>query len=250
MRRAASWIRPRTRLSASAYGHARRSGQITCLLGFVWVIPGSQALNAQERAALSEVADRAASLLWRQRIADRGADDKSAALLRELLESDASAVSARAAARLVLGQGWKRDHAAFAVAAVACAFEHELETIYRLRMRWSPADFVFSAGGERVSIVARTTAGHNARALLRALSWAGAERVACALVSDLTDAPEAWARALDALVVLEALPALGPAVVVDELGAWPAVHVCGRPPVGLTFRRRSIECWSTARARR
>jgi PucR C-terminal helix-turn-helix domain len=203
------------------------------LLGFLWVIPGPVALDDGRRATLVATAREAATTLWAQRAGGGEAHARIAALLAELLDDLDAAIRARAAGELAARQGWTRS-AAFAVALTESA--DAAEVAERARRRWHADDLVWRARGEVVTAVAHLTSGHGAGALARVLAEAGATVAAASTpLAELAGAREALGGAADALVVLERVPALGPAAAQDELGSWPLVarlwEAAGRPAV-------------------
>jgi hypothetical protein len=205
------------------------------LLGFLWVIPGPAPLDDAQRAALVAAARAAGATLWAARAGGGEAHARIAALLGELLDDPAPAVRARAAGELAARQGWARG-ASFAVAVATCGAADPAEVAERARRRWHADDLVWRARGEVVTALAHTTPDHGAPALARTLADAGATvAAASAPLADLADAREALGGAADALVVLERVPALGPAAAVGELGSWPLVarlwDATGRPAV-------------------
>jgi hypothetical protein len=203
------------------------------VLGFLWVIPGPAPLDAAQRATLVATAREAAGSLWAARAGGGEAHARIAALLGELLDDPDPGVRTRASAELAAGQGWARGGGAgFAVGL----FEDEdaAAIAERARRRWHAGDLVWRVRGAVGTAVAHLSAGHGPAALARALVDAGAAHAAAsARLADLTAAREGAAGADAALIVVQHLPALGPAAAHDDLGAWPAVarlwDATGRP---------------------
>jgi PucR C-terminal helix-turn-helix domain len=205
----------------------RRGGT---LLGFLWVIPGPHALDDAERATLVAAAGEAAEALWRRRAAEREAQE----LLGALLEAGDPAARARAAAALAARQRWEQAGATFALAVAACTSAEPAEVGERARRRWHAGDLVWREEGTTLTALAHVTPRHDGPALARALHAAGADRAAAApALRDPAAAHDALARAHDALAVVAAVPALGPAAAYEDLGSWPAVArlwaAAGRP---------------------
>jgi hypothetical protein len=204
------------------------------LLGYLWVIPGSQSLDARQRRTLVDAAGAAADTLWQQRAGGGEAHARIAALLGQLLDDPDPALQARAAADLIARQGWAHG-TTFAVGVATCGVIDPAELAERARRRWHADDLVWRARGEVVTAVAHLASGQNAASLARALAGAGATHAAAsATFDDLRGAREALGAAGDALVAVERVPGLGAAAAHDELGSWPIVarlwDAAGRPP--------------------
>ena len=203
------------------------------LLGFLWVIPGPVALDADARAALVDAACEAATKLWAQRAGGGEAHARIAALLAGLLDDPDAAIRARAAGELAARQGWTRG-AAFAVALTESTEAAEIAE--RARRRWHADDLVWRVRGEVATVIAHLGGGHGATALARTLVDAGgAHAAASSPFAELAVAREALGAAGAALIAVEHLAALGPAAAHDDLGSWPAVarlwDACGRPGI-------------------
>jgi hypothetical protein len=202
------------------------------VLGFVWVIPGPVPLDAAQRATLVATARAAADTLWAARAGGGEAHARIAALLAELLDDPDPGVRTRAAGELALRQGWTRAGAGFAVALIED--EAAAEIAERARRRWHADDLVWRVRGEVATALAHLSAGHGPSALARALVDAGAAHAAAsAPLSHLAGARDALGAAGAALIVVQHVPALGPAAAQDDLGSWPAVarlwDAMGRP---------------------
>jgi hypothetical protein len=185
------------------------------LLGVVWVIPGAEPLGDDERAALVATAREAGATLWRR----RAAGERRGELFGALLAAPDPAARRRAADALAAAQGW-RAGARFAV-ALADTPDPEA-TGERARRRRHAGDLVWRAEGGQLVVLVQATGDPDAAAPARGLVEAGAQRAAAGTpFADLAAAPEARAEAADALTVLRARPALGPAAASADLGAWP-----------------------------
>ncbi len=203
------------------------------LLGFLWVIPGPVALDADERATLVATAREAATTLWAQRAGGGEAHARIAALLAELLDDPDAAIRTRAAGELAARQGWTRS-AAFAVALTESADAAEIAE--RARRRWHADDLVWRVRGDVATVIAHLGGAHDPAALARALVDAGAvESAASSPFVELAAAREALGGAGATLIALQHLAALGPAAAHDDLGSWPAVarlwDASGRPGI-------------------
>jgi len=203
------------------------------LLGFLWVIPGPVALDADERVTLVDAAREAATTLWSHRAGGGEAHARIAALLAELLDDPDVAIRARAAGELATRQGWTRS-AAFAIALAESAEAAEIAE--RARRRWHADDLVWRVRGEVATVIGHLGGRHDAPALARALVDAGAAQAAAsAPFADLAAAREALGGAGAALIAVQHIAALGPAAAHDDLGAWPAVarlwDASGRPGI-------------------
>jgi hypothetical protein len=202
-------------------------------LGFLWVIPGRVGLDAEERATLVATAREAATTLWAQRAGGGEAHARIAALLADLLDDPDGAIRARAAAELATRHGWRRS-AVFAVALTENAGAAEIAE--RARRRWHVDDLVWRVRGEVATVIAHLSGGHDAPALARALTDAGAAQAAASSpFADLAAAREALGGADAALIAVQHISALGPAAAHDDLGSWPAVarlwDASGRPGI-------------------
>ncbi|MCW3003153.1 MAG: PucR family transcriptional regulator, partial [Conexibacter sp.] len=188
------------------------------LLGYLWVIPGPQSLDARQRRTLVDAAGAAADTLWQQRAGGGEAHARIAALLGQLLDDPDPALQARAAADLIARQGWAHG-TTFAVGVATCGVIDPAEMAERARRRWHADDLVWRARGEVVTAVAHLASGQNAASLARALVGAGATHAAASATFDnLRGAREALGAAGDALVAVERVPGLGAAAAHDELG--------------------------------
>jgi hypothetical protein len=205
------------------------------VLGFLWVIPGPVPLDAAQRGALAATAGQAADTLWAQRVGGGEAHARIAALLGALLDDPDPAVRVRAAADLVGRQGWGARGAGYAVAVADVDGGAEAsEVAERARRRWQADDLVWRARGETVTALAHLSSGHDVVALARLLVDAGAAHAAASAPLDEPAAARAGlAEASDALVVLQRIPALGPAAASAALGTWPTIarlwDAAGRP---------------------
>jgi PucR C-terminal helix-turn-helix domain len=207
------------------------------LLGFLWVIPGPVALDAQQRATLVTTAREAGATLWAQRAGGGQAHARIAALLGELLDDPDPAVRARAAGELAVRQGWSLSRARATPYAVALAEledgEAAAEVAERARRRWQADDLVWRVRGAVVTVVAH---GGTPDALARALVDAGAPHaVASAPFGEPAAAREALGTAAAGLIAVQQVPRLGPAASVGALGSWVFAarlwDAAGRPAV-------------------
>jgi hypothetical protein len=205
------------------------------VLGFLWVIPGAVPLDAAQRGVLVATAGQAAATLWAQRVGGGEAHARTAALLGALLDDPEPAARARAAADLAARQGWGARGAGYAVAVGEVGGGADAsEVAERARRRWQADDLVWRARGETVTALAHLSCAHGAAALARLLVDAGATRAAAsAPLDEPAAAPAGLADACDALVVLQRVPALGPAATSAVLGTWPTIarlwDAAGRP---------------------
>jgi hypothetical protein len=202
------------------------------LLGVVWVIPGSVALDERERELLRETARAASDALWAARAGGGEAHARIAALLGELLDDPDPGVRTRAAGERAARQGWARG-GDFALAVMDAGGEDASEVLERARRRWHADDLVWRVRGAVGTAVAHLGA-RGPDALAGALVDAGAAHAAAsAVLPDLAAAREGVGAAAAALIALEHVPALGRAGSVDALGAWPRVaalwDAAGRP---------------------
>jgi hypothetical protein len=202
------------------------------LLGFLWVIPGAVPLDADELRVLALAARDAAATLWRRRAADHDEHERMAELLRALADSPDYAERRNASEHLEAALGWSSRSAELVVAVAVCPPDRAADVAARVRRRWHANDLLWREDGDRIRILARATPGRDARALARALEAAGAEHAAASAVAETL--ADAFDLARDALDVVIALPALGPAAAAEELGSWPIVvrlwSGLGRPP--------------------